>query len=124
MVKIARCNVVYSHNGNGFGIGFGKTPKQAENAARQMAYTVADAAGSAWIDLEVKDAVCPEGCPGDPDYVLIRRGNAKTLGTFPFAIVGGRPVVWISCAQQGWRAEYWCGTRPVESKEGRRQLRK
>jgi hypothetical protein len=111
MVNIARCNVVYTKDGDVVGWGVGTTQAAARTAATQMAYGLADAIGSAWVNAEVKNAACPGACPGDPDYVVVRRGAARVLAIVPMAFWKGRVILWMAFVMQGWRAEYWCGKR-------------
>jgi hypothetical protein len=119
MVKIARCNIVYTHDSSAVGIGVGNTPQKAQQAATQAAYANADAFGSAWVNAEVKNAVCPAACPGNPDYVVVRRGNARLLAIVPVAFRAGRVILWQAFVLQGWRAEYWCGKRPFPKRVAR-----
>ena len=111
MVNIARCNIVYTKDGDAVGWGVGRTPQAAQTAATQMAYGQADAMGSAWVNANVARAKCPAACPGNPDYVVVRRGAPRLLAVVPVAFWKGRVILWQAFVMQGWRAEYWCGKR-------------
>ena len=108
-MKIPKCNTAYYHNGVGIGVGHAGTRNAARQIARRQAQAMANALPGVWIRAELTD--CPKACPGEPQYLVRRRGNTQIIAEAN--LFNG---LHMAVAITPWQIVYWCGKLPRELK--------